>query len=215
MHLKLPISNRHGQSSLDKQINNLDFYRPLHGPTRRSSRKFVVEESASDSGELNEAGGARQKITSLPAEPYLISTSSNSSNSGSPHAQKPADTGSDSSRKRRKNTSSKLLHSSLSSVVASDGSVSDSSVTRTTRSKSKVTSGSCSNTSSPTSSSNWHSAAQSLNTSGEESTPSRVMRTRHSKKSDISQTTSKLETLSIKAQETSSSRRSSRNRKSK
>uniref|UniRef100_A0A0P4VX19 Nuclear condensin complex subunit 3 C-terminal domain-containing protein n=1 Tax=Scylla olivacea TaxID=85551 RepID=A0A0P4VX19_SCYOL len=188
--------------------------RSSHGPTRRSSRKMVVEESASDSGDFDEAARARRKIKSLPEDPYLVSSSNNSSNSRSPQAQKLVDTGSSSNRKRRKNTSSELLKSSFPSVMTSDGSISDSSVTRTTRSKSKRTSGSNSTTSSPASSSSRWSATQSVDTSGEESTSSRIMRTRHSKKSDTPQTINKLQTPNLKAQETSS-RRSSRNRKSK
>ena len=189
-------------------------HRSSHGTSKRS-RKVLVEDSTSDSGEFNEAGRGRRKIKSAPEHHCSISSSNNSFDSRSQQAQKPVDPGSNSSRKRRKNAPSDLSTSVFSSAMSSDGSISDSSATRTTRSKSKGTSGSSSIPNSPASSSSWCTATQSLNTSGEESTSSRVMRTRHSKKSETPQSTDKLQIPNLREQKTLSSRRSSRNRKSK
>ena len=186
--------------------NRFDYSRSVHGSSRRR-RRVMVEEMASDSSELSPAARPTRRAMSLQEDYLHISTSSVDSRNADDH--KTAKKRSSSSRKRK--NAMQLLQENLPYEI-SEGATSDSSVRRSTRSKSKGVD------SSTTSSTTKGSPVDGVNSSPEYSTSSRVSHRRNSKNSETPETTRKSlphPSSNSKIQATVSSRRSSRNSNSK
>lgn len=216
-HHKTGVILKRTSSYLWKYCFHLD--RSSYSPPRRSSRRLHVVGSASDSSDFSQSSRARRRVKSFPHHPLHISSSSGTSDSRqSSHVKESASKVLDSNRKRSKDLSDNLGKPS----APSDGSSSDSAITRATRSKSVKQVTTTATSSRPaTRNTSWSSAHQSQNTSDDSPTGLKVHHKRSSRGGQTPEATRRSSRCRSpnsnyqSSHETGSARRSSRNRNNK